>query len=80
MSSKTPKPICERIGQRIRDARVNRRGYLRQRQLAEMCEISPKHMCDIEMGRTEPGAGIILRLCRALKISADDLLGVNETE
>ena len=38
------------VGQRIREARKNKR--LSQNELAEMAQISPSHMSDIENGKT----------------------------
>ncbi len=76
MSSPEPKPLCERIGQRVRERRTGLRLSLDR--LAEMTELSKTGLWELEKGRTEPRAGTLLRLCRVLGCSADWLLGVNE--
>lgn len=76
MASPDPKPICERIGNRIRQERQAKRLSLDA--LAERTELSKTYLWELEKGRCEPGAGTIVRLCRVLGISADVMLGVNE--
>ena len=73
---KEPKPICERIGRMVRERRQSRRLSLAE--LAEHTGLSKTYLWQIEAGRSEPGAGAVLRLCRKLGLSADDLLGVRE--
>jgi transcriptional regulator with XRE-family HTH domain len=76
MSSRDPKPICERIGRRINEERKAKRLSLDA--LAERTELSKTYLWELEKGRCEPGAGTIVRLCRALGISADSLLGTHD--
>lgn len=71
-----PKPICERIGQRLRQRRTELRYSFDH--LAERTELSKTHLWQVETGRSEPGAGVIVRLCRVLGITADWLLGTSE--
>ena len=63
------------VGQRIREARKNKR--LSQNELAEMAQISPSHMSDIENGKTSLSLDIFMRLTEALQVSADWLLQTN---
>ena len=60
------------VGQRIREARKRKR--LSQNELAEMAQISPSHMSDIENGKTSLSLDIFMRLTEALQVSADWLL------
>jgi transcriptional regulator with XRE-family HTH domain len=76
MASKTPKAICERIGDMVRDLRLGCGWSLEA--LAERTELSKTYLWELEKGRCEPGAGTIVRLCRVFKISADELLGIEE--
>jgi len=71
-----PKPLCERIGQRVRERREGLR--LSRARLGAMTELSRVALWQIEQGQSEPMASTILRLCRVLGCSADWLLGVNE--
>lgn len=78
MVARNPSALCERIGERVRARREGLRLSLRE--LSERTGLSVAHLHAVEHGRTEPGAGTILRLCRALRLSADVLLGVDEPE
>ena len=60
------------VGSRIRDARKAK--HLSQYELAEMIDISPSHMSDIENGKKIIGINIFMRLTEALQVSADWLL------
>jgi transcriptional regulator with XRE-family HTH domain len=71
-----PSALCERIGLRVRRRRAELRYSLAD--LAGRTELSKTHLWQVEQGRSEPGAGVIVRLCRALGVSADWLLGVGE--
>lgn len=74
MSSEEPKPICERIGHKLCKLRVEAGFTLTD--LSERTELSRAYLSELERGKCEPGAGTIVRLCRVLRISADELLGV----
>lgn len=76
MSSKTPKPICERIGALVKERREGLRLSLGD--LANQTELSKTYLWEIEQGRCEPGAGTIVRLCNVLGVSADRMLGLGE--
>lgn len=73
-----PTAICERIGARVRQRREELRLSLAE--LAERTEVSKTHLWQVEKGLSEPGVGVIVRLCRALGVSADWLLGIGEDE
>lgn len=60
------------LGSRIRQVRKER--HLSQNELAEMLQISPSHMSDIENGKKNIGIDIFMRITEALQISADWLL------
>lgn len=73
-----PSPLAERIGQRVREKRKHM--GLSLDKLCARTELSKPFLSDVENGKQLPGAASILRLCRALGLSADVLLGVNEEE
>ena len=60
------------IGKRIKIARI--KADLTQERLAEMVEISPTHMSNIETGTTRIGLTAIVSLANALSVTVDDLL------
>ena len=60
------------VGARIREARKSKR--LSQNELAEMINISPSHMSDIENDKKTIKLDILMRLTEALQVSADWLL------
>lgn len=60
------------IGKRIKIARI--RADLTQERLAEMIEISPTHMSNIETGTTRVSLTVIVSLANALSVTVDDLL------
>lgn len=60
------------IGKRIKIARI--RADLTQERLAEMVEISPTHMSNIETGTTRVSLTVIVSLANALSVTVDDLL------
>ena len=62
----------QQIGVRIRKARKERK--LSQFQLAEMAQVSPSHISDIENGKTNVGIDVFMRITEALQVSADWLL------
>lgn len=75
MASHEPKPICQRIGDAVRERRVEI--GLSLDVLASRIEMSKTGLWEIEQGRNEPRAGTLLRLCNVLGLSADVLLGIN---
>ena len=59
------------IGKRIKIARI--KADLTQERLAEMVEISPTHMSNIETGTTRVSLTAIVSLANALSVTVDDL-------
>ena len=66
------------IGRRLREVR-NRRA-LSQSKLAELVGITQTLVSDYEIGRLRLNAGLLLRFARALRVSADEILGLKETK
>lgn len=66
------------IARRIGDRRLQLR--LSQAELAELAELEPSCISRYERGVTEPRAGTIISLARALNVSADYLLGLKRTK
>ena len=64
----------EALGKRIRQKR--REAGITQEQLAEMAGISVAFVGHIERGTRVLSVETLLRLCLALEMSADDLLGL----
>ena len=60
------------IGKRIKIACI--KADLTQERLAEMVEISPTHMSNIETGTTRVSLTAIVSLANALSVTVDDLL------
>ena len=60
------------IGKRIKIARI--KADLTQERLAEMVEISPTHMSNIETGTTRVSLTAIVSLANALSVTVDGLL------
>ena len=60
------------IGKRSKIARI--KADLTQERLAEMVEISPTHMSNIETGTTRVSLTAIVSLANALSVTVDDLL------
>ena len=60
------------IGKRIKIARI--KADLTQERLAEMVEISPTHMSNIETGTTRVSLTAIVSLTNTLSVMVDDLL------
>ena len=58
------------FGVHLRRARLEKR--LSQEELAEMADISPRHMSFLETGRSRPGRDVVLRLGSALEMSASE--------
>ena len=62
----------EIIGSRIKAARRKRK--LSQAELAELLNISSVHMSKIELGKTNFGVDILMKITEVLQVSADELL------
>ena len=60
------------IGKRIKIARI--KADLTQERLAEVVEISPTHLSNIETGTTRVSLTAIVNLANALSVTVDDLL------
>lgn len=60
------------IGKRIKIARI--KADLTQEKLAELVDISPTHMSNIETGTTRVSLTTIVHIANALKVTTDDLL------
>jgi len=68
----------KQIGKRIRHIRkINK---ITQEQLAEMINVSVPYISNIENGKVNVGAEVIIRLAQALQVSADILLCLEITE
>ena len=60
------------IGKRIKIARI--KADLTQERLAEIIQLSPLHMSNIETGTTRVSLTTIVTIANALSVTADDLL------
>lgn len=60
------------IGQRIKKARQNCK--YTQEKLAEIVEISPTHMSNIETGATKLSLTTLIKIANALSVTTDELL------
>ena len=60
------------IGKRIKIARI--RADLTQERLAELTDISPTHMSNIETGTTRVSLTALVSIANALSVTLDDLL------
>jgi transcriptional regulator with XRE-family HTH domain len=68
------KKLAKTIGEAARNARL--RAQLTQADVAEMVDLVTEVYGRIERGGMVPSVPTLLRLCHALKISADELLGL----
>lgn len=66
------------LGERLRLARIRRNWSLRD--LAAAAGMTHTPLYNIETGKSEPSAETIRRLCAALSVSADWLLGLRDGE
>ena len=64
----------EGFGERLRNER--KKAKLTQEQLAEMIDMSHAFIGHLERGTRIPSVETVVRLCRALGIGSDQLLGV----
>lgn len=60
------------VGVRIRTIRNKKK--MTQEKLAELINMDPRSIIDIEMGNRNPTLQTIYRICKALKIKSADLL------
>lgn len=51
---------------------------LKQQQLAEKIDVTQKDISRWENGVYSPNTDMLIRLCKALDVSADTLLGINQ--
>lgn len=60
------------IGERLRTQRVDslNKGL---REMAGLLEIAPAHLTDIEKGRRTPSEALLMRICKAYRISEAEL-------
>jgi transcriptional regulator with XRE-family HTH domain len=64
--------VNETLAQQLKHQR--RRARLTQRDLAEKARLSPEFISRIERGVTSPSLDTLVRLCRALECTPNDLL------
>ena len=77
-SGETPTADAKAIGRRLREFR-NRRA-LSQAQLADLVGVTQTLVSDYEVGRLRLHAGLVMRFAKALRVSADELLGLKESK
>jgi len=65
-------PFLESLGRRVRDSRKEL--GLTLQSLADRMDMSKTGLWQIEQGKSEPGAGTLWRLSRALQCSIDYLV------
>lgn len=63
--------IAAKFGQRIRYFRKERR--LSQEQLAELCELHPTYIGQLERGEKNPTIETMLQLCKGLQVTPERL-------
>ncbi len=64
----------EIIGQKIRQKRINK-GFS-QEELSEKIDISPRHMCTIENGKSVPSIGTFVKIAEVLDIDINDFFNL----
>jgi transcriptional regulator with XRE-family HTH domain len=64
----------------VRVARYRKRKEMSQGALGEKCGVSQVHIADIEHGRRQPSIELLKKLCVALEVSADQLLGLDDSQ
>ena len=65
----------EQIGQRIRQARIERK--MSQAELAAKANLSLPHISSIELGKTKMQLSTFIRVIEVLQVSADSILRAN---
>ncbi|NDO45897.1 helix-turn-helix transcriptional regulator [Clostridium sp. MD294] len=63
------------VGERIREAREKLK--LTREQLAELCEMEPSFLAAIENGKKSMTLFYFKKICTALNVSADYIMGIN---
>jgi len=66
-SARVKSPLAEHIGKQILKARQKQQ--LTMSQACELCGISKAFFCDMENGKTIPGADTLLKLSSGFKMS-----------
>jgi len=66
-----PRPILRPLGEQLRRLRLDRR--MSQETLAELANLNYKYIGRIELGKADPGAEVLVRLARALRVSVGEL-------
>lgn len=66
--------MSEHFGDRLKQIREMR--HMKQSDLAERANINRITITKYETGRIEPGVSSIIKLCAALEVSSDALLGI----
>lgn len=66
------------IGKNIKKARIGRN--LTQEELAELIDVTPQYLSDLERGVVGTSISTLIRLCQELDISSDLLLFGNSRE
>ncbi|MCM1232855.1 MAG: helix-turn-helix domain-containing protein [Ruminococcus flavefaciens] len=66
------------LGNKVKERRRELR--LTQTELAKKTSLTQTYLSMLERGRFEPTAPTIIRLAVALELSADELLGINDTK
>ncbi len=70
-----PASVVDALIAKENPIRVYRRyRNLNQARLAKICNTSSAYISQLETGNRKPGAEILLKLARALKVEADDLV------
>lgn len=64
--------ILRRFGKAVRERRLTL--GMTQERLAEAAELHENYISRLETGRQEPGLLVLLRLARALRVKAEELL------
>ena len=66
------------IGERLKLARVDE--GVTQKELGKLCGLTEFAISHFECGRRGPSARNLAKLCKALRVSADYILGIHEWE
>ncbi len=60
------------VGEKIRLARKSQ--YLSQKKLAQLANVSPSYLCDIERGRSDGSIRVLHNIAQALHMELAELL------
>lgn len=72
------KIFAKRLGRRLKETRMQ--AGLGSRELCRKAKLTPSMVSKYEAGERLPGSLAIVKLCEALTISADHLLGISDAE